>query len=145
MMKRPKTNRRNGLALAAAAALAALLAPQLAQAASQGSATYQLRARVPVACWVKPVSPLTVETGSMGQVIEACNSPGGFTVSANYRSLAGHEKARLTYGSRTLDLAKSGSQTLRRANMASIRAIDYRFEDVALDAPLVLSLTIQPI
>ncbi|WP_409020325.1 hypothetical protein [Brevundimonas vesicularis] len=144
-MKRPKTNRRNGLILTTAATVAALFAPHMAQAAPNGGATYQLRARVPVACWVKPVTPLMAETGSVGQVVEACNSPGGFTVSAHYRSLAEHEKAKLTYGSRTLDLARSGSQTLRRANLASIRTIDYRFEDVALDAPLVLSLTIQPI
>jgi hypothetical protein len=42
-------------------------------------------------------------------------------------------------------LASGGQQILRRSNMATIRTVAYRFDDVQLDAPLVLALTIQPI
>jgi len=34
---------------------------------------------------------------------------------------------------------------LRRSSMATIRTVDYRFDDVQLDEPLILALTIQPI
>jgi hypothetical protein len=81
----------------------------------------------------------------MGSVVEACNSPGGFTVSAQYRPLAETEKARIVYGDRSLDLTKTGLLELRRSSMATIRTVDYRFDDVQLDEPLILALTIQPI
>ena len=85
------------------------------------------------------------ESGRTGSVVEACNSPGGFTVSAQYRPLAETEKAQIFYGDRSLNLAKSGMLELRRSSMATIRSVDYRFDEVALEQPLILSLTIQPI
>lgn len=131
--------------LAIAACLSALLAPQVAAAGPTGGQSYQLRATVPVACWVRPTGTVMAETGRMGSVIEACNSPGGFTVSAQYRPLADSEKAKIIYGNRSLNLAKNGMLELRRSNMATIRTVDYRFDEVQLDEPLILSLTIQPI
>ena len=116
-----------------------------AGAEDQVGGTYRVRASVPVACWVRPTSTILAGTGLGGSVIEACNSPGGFTVSASYRPLGLTEKAHMFYGGSKLDLAKSGQQELRRSNMATIRTVDYRFEEVTLDAPLVLFLTIQPI
>lgn len=131
--------------LAAIGVLGVLAAPQTAAAGPNASGTYRLRATVPVACWVRPAGTVLAETGRSGSVIEACNSPGGFTVSANYRPLTATETARLIYGDRSLDLAKSGQQVLRQSSMATIRTVDYRFDNVELDAPLVLALTIQPI
>ena len=81
----------------------------------------------------------------MGSVVEACNSPGGFTVSAQYRPLTITERARIVYGERSLDLSRTGIQELRRSSMATIRSVDYRFDEVALEEPLILALTIQPI
>lgn len=107
--------------------------------------TYQLRATVPVACWVKPASSLLVGQGRSGEVIEACNSPGGFTVSAQYRPLSPTEKAQMFYGDRMFELDKSGGQILRRSSIATIRSVSYRFDEVDLDQPLILALTIQPI
>lgn len=107
--------------------------------------TYRLRATVPVACWVKPTSPVLAAAGRSGEVVEACNSPGGFTVSAQYRPLSLTEKAVMFYGDRTFDLDKSGMQTLRRSSIATIRSVSYRFDDVELEQPLILALTIQPI
>ena len=83
--------------------------------------------------------------GLAGSVVEACNSPGGFTVSASYRPLKSNETASLNYGGRLINLTPSGEQELRRSNMATIRTVDYRFEEVELDEPLILSLVIQPI
>lgn len=115
--------------------------------AGQSSAgnTYRVTARVPVACWVRPDTTLVAQSGGMGGVTEACNNPGGFTVTASYRPLRATEKAQMVYDSRPFDLSKSGEQVLRRSSMATIKRVNYRFGDVQLDEPLVLSLTIQPI
>lgn len=144
VMTKLKSAKRRTL-LAIAAGLTAVLAPQVASAGPTAGHSYRLRATVPVACWVRPAGSVIAETGQSGSVVEACNSPGGFTVSAQYRPLAASEKAKIVYGNRTLNLAKSGMQELRRSNMATIRTVDYRFDEVELQQPLILALTIQPI
>jgi hypothetical protein len=111
----------------------------------QSGGTYRLTASVPVACWVRPTGTVLASAGLTGSVVEACNSPGGFTVSANYRPLKSNEMASLNYGGQLINLTPSGEQELRRSTMATIRTVNYRFEDVALDEPLILSLVIQPI
>jgi hypothetical protein len=121
------------------------MAPQVASAGPTAGHSYRLRATVPVACWVRPAGSVIAETGRSGSVVEACNSPGGFTVSAQYRPLSAGENAKIIYGDRALNLAKSGMQELRRSNMATIRTVDYRFDEVELEQPLILALTIQPI
>jgi len=143
MTKKISAKRRMFLALAACAA--AILAPQVAAAGPTAGHSYRLRATVPVACWVRPTGTVMAENGRAGSVVEACNSPGGFTVSAQYRPLAASEKAKIVYGDRSLNLAKSGMLELRRSNMATIRTVDYRFDEVELEQPLILALTIQPI
>ncbi|MFN3815118.1 hypothetical protein [Brevundimonas sp.] len=112
---------------------------------SQSGTTYRLTARVPVACWVRPSGALLASPGVSGSVVEACNAPGGFTVSAQYRALGESETASLRYAGRVIQLSRSGEQILRRSNLATIRTVDYQFDDVELTAPLILSLTIQPI
>jgi len=77
--------------------------------------------------------------------VEACNNPGGFTITAVYRPLRASETARIIYDNSLMDLAKGGSQMLRQSSMAAIKRVNYRFQEVALEEPLVLSLTIQPI
>lgn len=131
--------------VAAAAAATLLFAAGTACASNQAGATYRVQATVPVACWVRPAGPVVAENNAQGAVVEACNSPGGFTVSASYRALAPGETARLRYAGRRLDLAAGGQAILQRSGMAAIRTVDYQFEDVALEAPLVLALTIQPL
>lgn len=126
-----------------ATAVFASAVPALAGPTASG--TYRLRATVPVACWVKPTSPVMAASGRSGEVVEACNSPGGFTVSAQYRPLSLTERAVMSYGDRTFNLDKSGGQMLRRSSIATIRSVSYRFDDVELEQPLVLALTIQPI
>lgn len=132
--------------LAALALVGGCLAATGAAAADgQSGTTYRVTARVPVACWVRPSGALLASPGVSGSVVEACNSPGGFTVSAQYRSLAESETASLRYAGRVIQLSRSGEQVLRRSNLATIRTVDYQFDEVQLTAPLVLSLTIQPI
>ena len=143
MTKLKSAKRRTYLALAAG--LTALLAPQIAAAGPTAGHSYRLRATVPVACWVRPTGTVMAEAGRMGSVVEACNSPGGFTVSAQYRTLAATEKARIVYGDRGVSLSKTGMQELRRSSIATIRTVEYRFDEVELDQPLILALTIQPI
>jgi len=143
-MTRNNTTRR--FALAVGSALTLLSVAAAAQAAEgQAGSTYRLTATVPVACWVRPAGTVLAGSGRTGSVVEACNSPGGFTVSASYRPLSATESASLNYGGRLISLAKSGEQELRRSNMATIRTVDYQFDEVELDEPLVLSLMIQPI
>jgi hypothetical protein len=122
-----------------------LAAASQAHAESSSTATYRLTATIPVACWVRPSTAVSAAPGAGGQVTEACNSPGGFTISASYRSLSVGERARLSYGDRVVDLAPNGFQELRRSSLATIQTVRYRFADVALDSPLILALTIQPI
>ncbi|WP_312146216.1 hypothetical protein [Brevundimonas sp.] len=133
------------LFIATAAATLMVAAPHAASAGPTAGHSYRLRATVPVACWVRPTGPVLAETGRNGSVVEACNSPGGFTVSAQYRTLTATEKARIVYGDRSLNLSKTGVQELRRSNLATIRSVDYRFDEVELEQPLILALTIQPI
>lgn len=130
---------------ALAAACVVSLGASAAQASGQEGATYRVTAQVPVACWVRPAGAMLAEEGRTGQVVEACNSPGGFTVHARYRLLGATEKARLKYAGQTFDLAKGGEQLLRRSSIAAIRTVDYRFEELGVSEPLVLALTIQPI
>ena len=144
VMTKLKSAKRRTL-LAIAAGLTAMLAPQVASAGPTAGYSYRLKATVPVSCWVRPSSTVMAETGRTGSVVEACNSPGGFTVSAQYRPLGTSEKARIIYGDRALDLAKTGMLELRRSSMATIRTVDYRFDEVEQDEPLILALTIQPI
>ncbi|MGH7028674.1 hypothetical protein [Brevundimonas sp.] len=143
MTKQRSAKRRAFLAIAAG--LAAVLAPQMASAGPSAGYSYRLKATVPVSCWVRPSGTVMAETGRAGSVVEACNSPGGFTVSAQYRPLVGSEKAKIIYGDRSLNLAKDGMLELRRSSMATIRTVDYRFDEVELNEPLILALTIQPI
>ncbi|QBQ47556.1 hypothetical protein [Brevundimonas naejangsanensis] len=52
--------------LAIAAGLTVVTAPQVASAGPRAGGSYQLRATVPVACWVRPNTALMAETGRMG-------------------------------------------------------------------------------
>lgn len=112
---------------------------------SHAGATYRVTARVPVACWVRPEATVFAQEGAFGSVVEACNNPGGFTVTAAYRPLRSSEKAQIVYDNRAMELAKTGSQLLRQSSIATIKRVSYRFQSVELDEPLILSLTIQPI
>lgn len=98
-----------------------------------------------MACWVRSDRLLLASADAVGEVVEACNSPGGFTVVAQYRQLKLTEAAKMIYDGQRIDMAKGGSQMLRRSSMATIKRVAYRFDEVTLDEPLVLSLTIQPI
>ena len=118
---------------------------QILPGQSQAGGTYRLTARVPVACWVRPETTVAVVEGSAGAVVEACNNPGGFTVTASYRPLKTTERVQIVYDNRAMDLAKSGGQMLRQSSIAVIKRVNYRFQNVAIDEPLILSLTIQPI
>jgi hypothetical protein len=87
---------------------------------------------------------MTSETG-YGSVVEACNSPGGFQVTASYRPLEQGESAKLRYGDRSIALSSVGHAPISRSNMARIRTVNYRFEEAELTQPLVLVLSIQPL
>lgn len=125
-------------------AVALMSAGHAAAEATSGS-VYRVRATVPVACWVRSNGTILAGNGLGGSVVEACNSPGGFTVSAAYRPLTEAESTKMFYGGNRLDLSKSGTQVLARSAKATIRTVEYSFEDVTLSSPLVLFLTIQPI
>lgn len=150
--------------------LAALTLPQMAAAASLGAAdagkakvvisskveagqagqssasnTFRVRASVPMACWVRPDRNLIAETGLSGEVVEACNNPGGFTVTANYRPLEASEKAEFFYDNQAVVLGSGGMQRLRYSPEATVKRVNYRFGEIAVNSPLTLSLVIQPI
>ncbi|RZJ01356.1 MAG: hypothetical protein EON90_03500 [Brevundimonas sp.] len=125
-------------------AIAALLSVPAAAHAGDKSATFTVRASVPVACWVRFNEPLVAQTGSAGDVVEACNSPGGFVVSASYRPLKASESASFIYGGKSIMLNGSGSNELRQSVFATIRSVEYRFDEVTVDEPLALTLVIAP-
>ncbi len=135
--------RRNMIALASVAAVLTA-APAKAEDA-QGAVTFQVRATVPMACWVKPADAVVAGDGAAGTVVEACNSAGGFSVWASYRPLQFNESATLSYDGHQVELSKAGQQLLRHSASAAIRTVSFSFGKVELAAPLVLALTIQPI
>lgn len=133
-------------ALAGVTAAVALMAlPATVQAKDSATGNFRVRARVPVSCWVRPDRTVTAEEGATGAVIEACNNPGGYTVSAQYRQLGTGESARMIYNDQAIELSSSGQQVLRQSNMATIRTVSYQFQNVNVEQPLILALTIQPI
>lgn len=130
-----------------AAAFFALIVVASAQSANAGPAagSFRLRATVPLSCWVRPDRELLAVDGAAGFVTEACNNPGGFTVTAQHRSLSSNESGRLVYGDNRLDLTREPGQVVSRSDRATIRRVNYRFDQIKLESPLVVVLTIRPI
>lgn len=116
-----------------------------AAAAEAGGGSFRIRASVPVACWVRPDSVLNAIDGATGIVTEACNSPGGYRVTAQHRALATDERASMIYDDHIVDLALGGDKIVSLSDRARIRKVGYRFTGINLQAPLVIALTIQPI
>ncbi|WP_144423594.1 hypothetical protein [Sphingopyxis sp. 113P3] len=124
----------------------ALFASTAAAAASeQATGTFQVTATVPMACWVNHSVYADALANAPGFVTEGCNNATGYLVSAQYRPLAQSESARLLYGDSRVELSALGTQEVHREYGPRIQQIAYRFEQVSLEAPLTLSLTIQPI
>lgn len=147
-VERPETGRKTAMKhLTPLTALlwGSILFVPSAHASPEGSNSVRVRASVPIACWVRAETPIDVQAGSSGRFVEACNSPGGFVVSANYRPLGANERAIIVHGGQQSSLSRTGNQILRQSNIATIRAVDYQFNEVSLDTPLVIALTIEPI
>lgn len=125
--------------------VAALLASTPAVASQEAMGTFQVTATVPMACWVDHSIQADALGNSPGLVTEGCNNASGYMVSAQYRPLAQTESARLVYGNNTVNLSALGGQEVHREYGPRIQQIAYRFDQVSLEAPLTLSLTIQPI
>lgn len=125
--------------------VAALLASTPAVASQQAMGTFEVTATVPMACWVDHSIQADALGHSPGLVTEGCNNASGYMVSAQYRPLTQTESARLVYGNNTVDLSALGGQEVHREYGPRIQQIAYRFDQVTLEAPLTLSLTIQPI
>jgi len=135
---------RNGYIATAALFSATLLIAQAAHAGPQ-SGSFRLRATVPLSCWVRSETVMQAVSGAEGTVTEACNNPGGFTVTANYRQLSGDESASLTYGNSVLDLSETSGKIVSQSTRAAIRKMNYRFDAVKVETPLIVVLTIRPI
>ncbi len=125
--------------------VAVLLASSPAFARQQASGSFQVTATVPMACWVNHSVHADALGNSPGLVTEGCNSASGYMVSAHYRPLVRSESARLLYGNNTVDLSALGTQEVHREYGPRIQQIAYHFDQVSLETPLTLSLTIQPI
>lgn len=132
------------LALAIGMAMTAMVF-QPAIAAPQANGGFQIRATVPMACWIEHIRPADALEGVSGAVKEGCNSASGYLVSASYRSLASTENARLLYDGAAVSLSHTGMQEIRRVRGAQIRTLSYSFDRVTLKAPLTLSFMVQPI
>lgn len=125
--------------------VAVLLASTPAVAGQQATGTFQVTATVPMACWVDHSIQADALGHSPGLVTEGCNNASGYMVSAQYRPLTQTESARLFYGDNMVNLSALGGQEVHREYGPRIQQIAYRFDQVSLDTPLTLSLTIQPI
>ena len=115
-----------------------------AQAAGSSTGTFRISATVAPSCSINSGGPVNIVEGESRSVVEACNIAGGFTVSANYRQLENQERVSLWYGPDAFALNASGMHILRQSTMATIRDMVLRFDDVQLNAPVVLTLTIAP-
>jgi hypothetical protein len=113
--------------------------------AMAAGATFTVSVTVPAACFVQVPSDLSISDGgsTSGTVVEACNS-GGYTVTANYRALAADEGAVLQYNGQTINLPADGEVVVRVSTMATIKQVAYALQSTHLDAPLALSLNIEP-
>ena len=125
------------------------LAAGVAQASTSSSAgtgtgTFRISAMVAPSCSIDSGGPVNIVEGESRSVVEACNIAGGFTVSANYRQLGSQEKVSLWYGNEAFALSASGMHMLGQSPVATIRDMMLRFDDVQLDAPVVMTLTIAP-
>lgn len=108
------------------------------------SGTFRINATVAPSCSINYGSDLQIQQGISRSVVETCNIPGGFIVSANYRQLNQTEHVSLRYGGEVVILSPTGSQTLGYSTRASIRDVSMQFDDVKLDTPVALTLTIAP-
>lgn len=125
---------------------AVAIAATPAAAAQQGSGSFQVSATVPMACWVNQTAQSDDgPSGIGGLATEGCNSASGYVVSAVYRPLFQSESARFVYGNSAFDLSSLGTQEVHREYGPGIRQISYHVDAMVLEAPLALSLTIQPI
>src|SRR5436190_1230184 len=104
------------------AATTLLAYPSMAAAASAG---FSVGLSVPVACFVVPPNPLTVNAGetATGSVMEACNKAGGYTVRASYRELAQDEAAVLQYNGETFNLPAGGEVIVHVSNVATVKQV----------------------
>lgn len=109
-----------------------------------GTGTFRITAMVAPSCSINSGGPVNIVEGESRSVTEACNISGGFTVSANYRQLGSSEKVSLWYGNEAFALNASGMHILGQSPVATIRNMMLRFNDVQLDAPVVMTLTIAP-
>ncbi len=111
-----------------------------------GSASFNVRLRVPVECFVQTATQMVVNDGgqAFGNVVEACNVPGGYIVTATYRTLASDEGAVLQYNGQTVNLPASGTAVVRVSNLATIKQVAYELTSQHLDAPLAINLNIHP-
>lgn len=123
----------------------ATLAPTNSSGNPQAGGSHKIRASVPMACWVQIDAAVVAQTGRTGNIVEACNTPSGFTLTASYRPLGPNERAEFTYGNQQFVLSPSGQQILRAREGATVRTVPYQFGTVQVDEPLVLSIVIQPI
>lgn len=113
-------------------------------AAAQASSSFTVSAQVPYLCFVIPQSDLVITDGSnaSGQVTEACNKGGGYTVMATYRELAEDETAVLEYNGQTVELPHGGQVALRVSNLATIKTVSYAVQSAHLDQPVSVSLSL---
>lgn len=117
-----------------------------ASPAAAASASFTVTLRVPAACFVQAPQGLVVSSGgsTSGTVVEACNVPGGYTVTASYRPLAADEGATLQYDGAQISLPASGEVVVHVSDVATIKQVAYALQSAHLDAPLAISLNIQP-
>ena len=141
-MRRFDIPRRLGLAARLGVAAAVLVGSGPAMA---GSASFRLSVTVAAACFVQVPSDLVVGDGgsTSGTAVEACNT-GGYTVTASYRALAADEGAVLQYNGQSINLPTDGEVVVRVSTMATIKPVAYALQSTHLDAPLSVSLNIQP-
>lgn len=133
------------VSIVTAALITAMLFSAYPAYAGPKSGSFRLHATVPLSCWVRSETVMQAVTGAEGSVTEACNNPGGFTVTADYRPLRSDESASLTYGNSVLNLSDLSGKIVSQSNMATIRKVRYRFDAVKVETPLIVVLTIRPI
>jgi hypothetical protein len=115
--------------------------------AEAASASFVVSLSVPAACFIQAPGTIAVSDGatSSGDVTEACNVPGGYTVTASYRSLAADEGAVMLYDGQTISLPSDGQVIVRTSSVATVRQIAYQLTSTHLDSPLAVSLSITPV
>ena len=119
----------------------------VAFAAPAHANSFGVSLHIPAYCELE-APPLAMSPGDsivQGTVLESCNSTSGFEVSASYRPLDTNERAQIIYERRSTWLSREGVSAIAVRHGAKFGYRSVALQQMSLNKPLVVTLSITPI